>query len=258
MCIAHHLRMKRSIAPLSIVLALSSATTFAGLGCTSSHVARPDEMSTAEHSQEAHRQERAGNAAEARYDPEATVVETNCGNGMQNGRIGIEAIVPCWTSESNPTDHHRERAERHRQEAADHRAASQVLRDAEQQACAGIPEMDRDMSPFDHSEDISNVEPHTEINITSVPPERTAGAVVTFRAVPGMTAEWLQRVVNCHLARNASLGNEVPEMPNCPLVPRGAEARVASVGDGFAVTIRSDDEASSREILARAQRAQAN
>lgn len=242
--------MKRSIAPISIVLAL--------LGCTSSQAVRPDDMSTAEHSQEARTHERAGNAAEARYDPEATVVETNCGTPIQNGRIGIEAVVPCWTSVSNPTEPHRERAEQHRQQAAEHRAASQVLRDAESQACAGIPEMDRDMSPFDHSEDISSVEPHTEINVTNIPPQRTTGAVVTFRAVPGMTAEWLQRVVDCHLARNASLGNEVPEMPNCPLVPRGTEARVASVGNGFAVTIRSDDEASSREILARAQRAQAN
>jgi hypothetical protein len=80
------------------------------------------------------------------------------------------------------------------------------------------------------------------------------GTVVTFRAVPGMTAEWLQRVVNCHLARNASLGHAVPEMPECPRVPRGAQARVRSTGDGFAVEIRSDDEAAAREILARARR----
>ena len=240
------------LAPLSL---LAMGFTF---GCTSSHVARPDEMSRTEHAHEARRQEHAGNAEAARYDPQATVVETRCETIAPQERNGITAIVPCWTSTSNPTDVHRQRADAHRQEAADHRAASQVLREAEVSACSGIPEMDRDMSPFDHSEDISNVEAFTEINGANIPLRRTTGAVVTFRALPGMTAEWLQRVVDCHLARNASLGHEVPEMPNCPLVPRAVEARVASTGDGFAVTIRSDNEESAREILARSLRSQAH
>ena len=77
---------------------------------------------------------------------------------------------------------------------------------------------------------------------------------MTFRAVQGMTAEWLQRLVDCHLARNASLGHVVPEMPNCPLVPNGAEAHVSSTGNGFAVIIQSSDPATAREILARANR----
>jgi hypothetical protein len=240
------------IAPLSF-LALGFT-----LGCTSAHVARPDEMSRSGHAHEAQRQERAGNVEAAQYDPEATVEVTQCETINRPERHGITSVVPCWTSVSNPTDVHRQRAAEHRQEAADHRAASQVLRDAEREACAGIPEMDRDMSPFEHSEDISRVEPFTEINTASIPLRRTTGAVVTFRALPGMTAEWLQRVVDCHLARNASLGHVVPEMPNCPLVPREVEAHVASTGDGFAVTIRSDNEESARDVLARSLRAQAN
>jgi hypothetical protein len=86
------------------------------------------------------------------------------------------------------------------------------------------------------------------------PRERTAGAVVTFHAVPGMTVEWLQRIVDCHLARNSALGHSAPGMPDCPLVPRGVEARVSSTGDGFAVTIRSDDDHTAQEILTRARR----
>lgn len=34
--------------------------------------------------------------------------------------------------------------------------------------------------------------------------------------------DWLERAISCHLARNAALGHEVPAMPDCPLVPRGA------------------------------------
>ena len=36
--------------------------------------------------------------------------------------------------------------------------------------------------------------------------QKDVGATVVFRAVPGMTAEWLQRVVDCHLARAAAVG----------------------------------------------------
>lgn len=115
------------------------------------------------------------------------------------------------------------------------------------------------MSPFEHTEDIANVAPlmmsEPDARATGRPAnERLLGATVTFRAVPGMTAEWLRRVVDCHLARNASLGHVVPEMPNCPLVPKGVEAEVSSIKDGFAVAIRGQNAATAREILARAQR----
>jgi hypothetical protein len=139
--------------------------------------------------------------------------------------------------------------------AADHRAASSTLRDAEARACVGINPSDRDISPLEHVEDISSVEPLKErIGMGKSSSEQMAGVVVTLRAVPGMTAEWLQRVADCHLARNASLGHVVPELPNCPLVPKGIEARVTSTGNGFAVTIRSNEDEAAKEVLARAQR----
>jgi hypothetical protein len=140
-------------------------------------------------------------------------------------------------------------------DAADHRAASAALREAEERACVGVSPDDRDMSPFERVEDIASVEPLIERTGTSkAPSQRTAGAVVTFRATSGMTAEWLQRVVDCHLARNASLGHTVPEMPISPLVPNSASARVTSTGNGFAVAIHSDDSSTAQEILSRAQR----
>lgn len=85
------------------------------------------------------------------------------------------------------------------------------------------------------------------------PEEHLVGAVVTVRAVEGLTTEWLQRVVGCHLARNAAVGHDMPEMPGCPLVPKGASASVSSAGAGFAVTIRSADDEAAADILARAR-----
>src|SRR5699024_11191603 len=117
---------------------------------------------------------------------------------------------------------HRKDAERHRKLAEKHRAASKALVDAEQRFCSGIPEADRDTSPFYHREDLRAVQglknaPDAsdvysggatsaveiqQIEKEVVGPGGLQGARVTFRAVPGMTAEWLQRVVDCHLARN--------------------------------------------------------
>jgi hypothetical protein len=76
---------------------------------------------------------------------------------------------------------------------------------------------------------------------------------VIFRALPGMTAEWLQRLVDCHLARNAALGHDAPEMPFCPLVPKGVAATVTSTGSGFADAVRAGDTDVANDVLRRAR-----
>lgn len=200
--------------------------------CGAAAGTHPHEMSAAQH-------EQAGRADDARADEEAVAC------GSTGGERGDR---PCWSIGS-------ERSAEHRHVAAEHRAAAQALRDAEAQACVGIDEGDRDTSPFQHRDDIASV---TRL-VDSIPQgdatpiERLAGATVVFRAIRGMSAEWLQRVVDCHLARNSAVGHDMPEMPGCPLVPAGASARVRSTGDGFAVDIRAENDASAAEILRRAE-----
>lgn len=224
--------------------------------CASTPGARPHDMSTAQHEREGQSQAAAAEADAAKYNSNAPVGNARC----QPSAPGSE---PCWTSITNPTADYLRSAEKHRIQAADHRAASAALREAESRACVGISPGNRDMSPFDHVDDIQSVEPLTEqvgksdaeqIGGTTTGAQRTTGVLITLRAVPGMTAEWLQREVDCHLARNASLGHDVPEMPNCPLVPKGVRASVRSTGNGFAVAIRADSDSTAREILVRAQR----
>jgi hypothetical protein len=65
--------------------------------------------------------------------------------------------------------------------------------------------------------------------------------------------QWLQRLVDCHLARNAALGHDVPEMPYCPLVPKGVTASVAPTTTGFAISVRADDTDTANEVLRRAR-----
>ena len=162
-----------------------------------------------------------------------------------------EAHRAQWTSSGD--DAHQRMAAEQKRLAAAHRAASAALRDAEAAACAGLEEDARDMTPFNHTDDIAAV---SELYGSGFKGARgpLIGATVLFRAVPGMTTEWLQRVVSCHVARNAALGNVMPEMPDCPLVPRGVAASVHSTGDGFAVEIKSDDASVAKEIVARAAR----
>lgn len=178
-----------------------------------------------------------------------------------------------WKSEESPTDQHRKDAEHHRKLAEKHRAASKALVDAEQRFCSGIPEADRDLSPFYHREDMTAVEalkketaqsgysvysPSTVVRAQPIYKETLGtgglvGARVTFRAVPGMTAEWLQRVVDCHLARNAAAAS-TEDMPFCPLAVPHVSARVSSTGNGFSVDVTSEDEQAALEVVRRAQR----
>ena len=191
---------------------------------------RPHDMSTAGHERAAQHEEQLATAAET---PDA-----GC------------AAPPCWTV----TPEARAEAERHRDLAARHRAAASALQGAEDRACGGLDEASRDESPFMHRADIASVEELTEeYQIGHSTMHRRVGATVTFRAVPGMTREWLQRVIDCHIARNAAMGHDVPEMPDCPLVPMGVTAVVRSVGGAFAVDIHAPPGDAADEVLRRAR-----
>ena len=84
-------------------------------------------------------------------------------------------------------------------------------------------------------------------------PRFSLTTVLSVKAVPGLTKEYLQRLVNCHLARNASVGFVMPEMGSCPLSVKGATATVESAGPGFRVDIRADDGQAAEEILKKAR-----
>ncbi len=230
------------VAPLlgAILLSASTACTSATPG------ARAHDMSAAQHAASADDEARTAQLHAARFDAKASEEANRCSpNGQSDA---------CWSSTSNPTREHLDDSRKHQAMAADHRAASQALRDAEARSCVGLPDTDRDTSPFDHREDIASVAPLT-VGTTAGKSQsaRNEGAIVTIRAVPGMTAQWLQRVIDCHLARNAALGHDVPEMAYCPLVPRGVMARVSGTEAGFAVAIRADDSQTAQEVLKRAR-----
>lgn len=158
---------------------------------------------------------------------------------------------PCWSEQ------HARASAHHRDLAARHRAASAALREAESTACVGIEEVDRATSPLLHAADIRSVVPIEESfsKVKDRASSRLVGARIVFHALPGMTAEWMQRAVDCHLARNAAIGHARAreDMPDCPLTLGIVDARAWSSADGVVVTITSEDPAIATEILRRAQ-----
>ena len=213
------------------------------VACGGTQGARPHDMSESEHQVAARQEEKAAESHSADYAPGATEETTTCSKGQI-----------CWTSQTNPTEEHRKEAERHHKAASDHRAGAQVLRDAEARACAGLPEADRDTSPFYHRDDIAEIKPLIEeVPVGKAKAKKTIGAEVVFRAVPGMTAEWLQRLVDCHQARAASVGFTMPEMDYCPLMLKDVKAKVVSTGTGFGAQLTSGDAKTAEQILERAQ-----
>jgi hypothetical protein len=198
--------------------------------CASSQAVAPHEMSSVKHEREAQKEEQAA-LAHTDY----------CAKG-----------APCWTSEAHPSDKQKADAEAHLQHAEKHRAAAQALRDAEAAACSGMSLADIATSPFYHREEIVSV---AKVNVAAAQTidQSTilAGGQAVFRAMPGLTAEWLQRLVQCHQARAAAVGFDIPELSYCPLALKGARASVTSVGDGFAISVTADDPATVAEIWRR-------
>lgn len=232
-------------------------TMIPSVACAGDPGTKPHDMSIAQHQSAARQEEAAGTAHGNQYDPTATTGPAACGPATTGSPTSYTG-PPCWTSRSNPTAQHAEDAKRHRELAAKHRAASAELAEAEKKACTGINEADRDTSPFYHREDILSVEP-VEMRTPSAyddnPTARTTGATVMFRAVPGLTAEWLEHEIKCHMARASALGHEVPGMSYCPLVLKGVSVAVSSAGDAFAVRVTSEDSETAKEILRRARAA---
>lgn len=224
--------MRYPTAILSTVVLLS--------GCAAYGV-RPGDMTVAEHEATARTEDRAATAQAAQYDPAAKSVREDC-----DAPATRDADV-CWASVRNPTTVHLARAEQHRKLAAEHRAASQALREAEVRACDGVSELDRLISPFEHREEIARI----DLVDTNVPDRRVGGAVAVFRSVPGLDADHLQRLVDCHLARNAALGHAMPGLAFCPLVLKGVEAHVVTHDGALGIEVTSSDPDVVHEIVRR-------
>jgi hypothetical protein len=197
--------------------------------------ARPGEMSAIGHEEAAEKEKRAA----AEHDP--------CSAGR------VTSSAPCWSAEGKA----RSDALEHEALATEHQHAAE-LKAAEERACASVAPADRLRSPFSHSVDILSVQ--ALVAKSADGKTREAGAVIVFRKVPGLTAEVLGQIIDCHLARNAALGTDRTDLEYCPLTvnPLGFKTlrtKVIERPEGLAVILQTNDESVAHEVLRRAQRA---
>ncbi len=200
----------------------------------------PTDMSVQAHETLAKRADVLAKSQEARRDVRDESERTRCG--------GKPTTEPCWTSSATITPEF----SRYHKVAKEHREAAQALRDAEAAACSDISEHDRDVSPFAHDAEVVDARRLVGLEPSGDGTAPLRGASVIVRAVPGLTKEYLERDIGCHMARNASMGFAMPEMAFDPLAVKGATTTVIPIDGGFRIDIVADDPVAIAEIARRA------
>jgi hypothetical protein len=133
----------------------------------------------------------------------------------------------------------------------DHLEVARQLREAEANACTNVPDADRDQGPLAHRDRIAAMELlrdriHTKAML------RPSGVAIYLRPAPGLTAEWLSHVLECHLAYHGVVGDRIADATS-PLFVDNARVALSSTGDGFRITITSLNEQIARQVIDRAQ-----
>jgi hypothetical protein len=104
-------------------------------------------------------------------------------------------------------------------------------------ACHGLPEATMDRGVADLRANVDGARAVYEAQGEKAIP-RLVGAAVQVRAAPGMTAQWLGRLLTCDTARHGAAA----------LAPIGAKRDVTPTPVGFTVVVRSQDPELAHEI----------
>jgi hypothetical protein len=129
---------------------------------------------------------------------------------------------------------------------------TQPVQVASQASCQGLSPSDTTLSAFYEPGAVYEAEPLKKkiFLARAIQPTKTMGAAMHVRAKPGMTAEYLERVLSCH----ASFGEAAhPNDPLHPSIGRIDELAVRSANGGFAVEVLGDGPKAGREIWQRAR-----
>jgi hypothetical protein len=251
-----HLAEGNALCTTAVRASLLLSLLGSGCGPAAKIGPEPNEPGTGAEEQGAAQHRAAAQVESARLERHKELFDPNAKQDIKRCDAGTPGQYPatpiCWVETVNPTAVHLKEVEEHRMRAVHHRKAARQLQDVEDEACANIAAADRDMSPFSHRGDILGVNP---LEDGEGKKKHLVGATVVFRSVPRLTVDELQRIVDCHLARNAAIGHDVAgaEMAHCPLTERGASAQVRPVEGGFAVDVRAASADAAQAIWRRAQ-----
>jgi hypothetical protein len=130
--------------------------------------------------------------------------------------------------------------------AQEHLEAARRLQSDERAACDGVPDADRLNGPFGPAHYVTNVEVVRDRGRFPKGPQQPVGVAVFVRAEPGLTQQWLGRVVACNMAHLAVVGGV--ERPS-PLSVADTNVSVSSTAVGFRVTFTSKDSDVARSLV---------
>lgn len=136
------------------------------------------------------------------------------------------------------------------QTASEHVRAARQLRDQERFACMDVPTADRDAGPFANRNRIERVQVLRD-RTWAKGMMQPIGVSVYLRAEPGLTEQWLSRVLECHLTHMAVVGRAAYD--RSPLSQDGTNVAFSSTATGFRVTITSTDIDTARSVIAKGE-----
>lgn len=155
-----------------------------------------------------------------------------------------------WTGFGEPSEKHLDEDRAYQGLSGKRPAVSRALHAAETRSCGGIPNRDRNITPFVHAEEIVSV----ELLPVDIGRNVVSGRRIVFRALSDITAEGLQRLIDCHVARNAALGYQHGDHnPLCPLAVKTVAANVTAHPMGWSIDLIPDSEAAARELRRRTE-----
>jgi hypothetical protein len=196
-------------------LAFLAVATF-GAGCATGGKVNPDEMSAAQHRDEAWRERQEAREHAREYDPHATVAAPLQPVGTPGQ--GDPAYAP---SAYNPTEQHLRQADEHRAHARQHEKAAQALERFEAAECRGFPPSVRAACPL--------LNPVTRID------DVAGGVRVTF--MPGTRVDAVAAHMRCHQAYARARAFE--ENATCPLYMQGVEFSAVSGATAIDITTKN-------------------
>ncbi len=118
--------------------------------------------------------------------------------------------------------------------------------------CAGVADAEAQNPSFLASSSVNGVRPFMgERHYIKFTEPELRGADIDIRSTPGMTRQWLTRVLRCHVARRSVQGPQ--DGVADPFVVGTPDLLVLETDTGFVVRVAGRDRADGVEILRRAK-----
>jgi len=172
--------------------------------------------------------------------------DTVMSDQLTSGGARIVQSVPCWDAGEEQAAHQRYLADREQQLARVERRSATLMVEAELAACHGLSARELEHSPFAHRREIAEVIPY---RVTGT----LRGVRIIWKPVPGLTADWMRRAIECHRARFERLGEPPIYFPEDPTLVARSTVTVEQRGNHLEVQVDTADDIAGHVALERAR-----